>query len=244
MKNRDFSQFAQVDPEVKALLGELIRPSDEVLATRYRALMREVGEHLASGLLSEGVDRGHDKHICIVCTVEDADFLAAGVMDGLKNGGVADDRLYLQCFWNEKVRENGISLSPVTRQYSEKFDTSKATFVIVKSIISGACVVKTNLTRALSSAKDANVFVASPVMLEGAQIRLEEEFPKAISNRFKYVWFATDYEKNGEDVLPGIGGSVYTRLGFKDEEDKNKHVPEIVKTRRNQRFKALQHAAV
>jgi hypothetical protein len=238
MMKRDFSKFAQVDPEVQGLLDELARPYEEVREDKYRELMRKIGLHLATGLLSEGVDQLHDKNICIVCTVEDADFLASGVLDGLERGGVDAERLHLQCFWNDKIREGAISLSPVSRQYSEPFDTAKAAYVIVKSIISGACVVKTNLTRVLSNAGDADVYVAAPVLLDGAQKKLASEFPTSIASRFKYVWFATDHEKNGEDVLPGIGGSVYQRLGLGDEVSKNKHVPDIVKLRRSQKFGA------
>ncbi len=238
MNVRDFSEFAHTDPKVKLLLGELTRPMSEVRESKYRELMREIGSHLASGLLREGVGRLSNKNICIVCTVEDADFLASGVLNGLERGGVNPARIYLQCYWNEKIREKKLSLSPVVRQYAEPFDASNVTYVIVKSIISGACVVKTNLTRALSNASDADVYVAAPVLLEGAQKKLASEFPKSVANRFKYVWFATDYEKRGDDVVPGIGGSVYERLGLGDEVSKNKHVPDIVKQRRSQRFGA------
>lgn len=235
---RDFSTFAQVDPEVQDLLGELARPYKEVREDRYRDLMKDIGLHLATALLHQGIDQTHKKNICIVCTVEDADFLASGVLSGLERGGVEPERLHLQCFWNEKIREGTLSLSPVSRQYVEPFDTTKAAYVIVKSIISGACVVKTNLTRALSNVMDADVYVAAPVLLDGAQQRLESEFPASISKRFKYIWFATDYEKNGEEVIPGIGGLVYKRLGLGDEVSKNKHIPDIVKLRRSQKFGA------
>lgn len=235
MKNRDFSKFALLDPEVQGLLGEIARPYEEIREERYRTLMREVGMHLAASLLAEGIDKFHNKDICVVCTVEDADFLAAGVMEGLERGGVDASRLYLQCFWNERVRSEAVSLSPILRQYVEPFDTAKVTYVVVKSIISGACVVRTNLTRVLSDAENADVYVAAPVLLDGAQNRLSSEFPADISSRFKYVWFATDYEKDGDHVLPGVGGSVYERLGLGNEISKNTHIPTIVKQRRSQR---------
>lgn len=243
MKKRHFSEFAQVDPEVKVLLDELVKPMSEVHADKYRKLMHEIGVHLASGILRDNADKLRGKDICVVCTVEDADYLASGVMDGLEQGGIKADKLYLQCFWNEKVREGAISLSPVSRQYAEIFRVENAAYVVVKSIISGACVVKTNLTRALSTARDADVYVAAPVLLDGAQSRLESEFPKEVAGRFNYVWFATDYEKSGDDVLPGIGGSVYQRLGFEDEVSKNRYVPEIVKQRRVERFAKQKVAA-
>jgi hypothetical protein len=59
----------------------------------------------------------------------------------------------------------------------------------------------------------SRVFVAAPVMLKGAEERLASEFPWEISSRFEYRMFAIDDEKDEEEnVLPGIGGSVYERL--------------------------------
>jgi hypothetical protein len=52
------------------------------------------------------------------------------------------------------------------------------------------------------------------------------------------VWFASDKEKKGDSVIPGIGGSVYELLGFKNSEDKNKYMPTIVKERRESFFGA------
>lgn len=236
MKNRDLSKFVEADPDVAALLTELTRPMHEVPVGRYREIMRAVGVHLARGLVVAGLGRVPDRGICIVCTVEDADYLAAGVIDGLQRAGIRPESIFLQCFWNERVREDDVSLSPVSKQYAEPFDSSQVTYVILKSIISGACVVKSNLTRVLSRASAQEVYVAAPVLFGGAQARLEQEFPKEISSLFRYVWFATDYDKTGEYVTPGIGGSVYKRLGLGNESTKNKYLPEIVKLRRRERF--------
>ncbi|HEX9511283.1 MAG TPA: hypothetical protein VF939_12425 [Puia sp.] len=46
---------------------------------------------------------------------------------------------------------------------------------------------------------------------------------------------STDNEVNAKGkVIPGIGGSVYQRLGLDNSEKKNKYIPQIVKTRREQ----------
>ncbi|MBK6999499.1 MAG: hypothetical protein IPH35_05880 [Rhodoferax sp.] len=68
----------------------------------------------------------------------------------------------------------------------------------------------------------------------GAQERLAQEFPKDIADKFEYLWLATNSQKNGDYVDPGVGGSVYERLGFVNEVEKNKYTPQIVKTRRAQ----------
>jgi len=97
-------------------------------------------------------------------------------------------------------------------------------------------VVKTNLTRAISYANPARIFVAAPVLLEGAEGRLSNEFPKHINQKFEFIHFATDTEKNGEDVIPGIGGSLYELLGLGNSLEKNKYVPALVKERRKKFF--------
>ncbi|MGQ7846600.1 hypothetical protein ACUNV4_19110 [Granulosicoccus sp. 3-233] len=40
-----------------------------------------------------------------------------------------------------------------------------------------------------------------------------------------------DKSDTGE-VIPGIGGNVYQRLGFGDQESKNRYTPDFVKERR------------
>jgi len=170
-----------------------------------------------------------------VCTVEDADFLARGLIEQLEEDGYGQ-RIHLLCLWNGKIKEESVSLSPVLREYKEAFNADDSVFIIVKSIISGACVVKTNLTRAISISKPTKIFVAAPVMLDGAEGRLAREFPVEINSKFEFVHFATDDEKNGDDVLPGIGGSVYELLGLGNSQQKNKYVPQIVKERRAKHF--------
>lgn len=237
MTDRNFSKFAQAEPEIQELLSQLVRPYEEVDAEKYGNLMHKIGLHLASSLLREAIHLRDDKDICLVCTVEDADFLASGVLSGLEQAGISPERIHFQCFWNEKIREASLSISPISRQYAENFDTENAVYLVVKSIISGACVVKTNLTRVLSNAKQAEVYVAAPVLFVGAQERLAAEFPTEVSRRFHYVWFATDYKKHEDgNIIPGIGGSIYQRLGLGDEVTKNKYIPDIVKVRRRQKF--------
>jgi hypothetical protein len=225
------TSFSQRDPEALALVNKLATLKGN--KAQYRDTMLAIGRHLAIGIAPL---LPTDRHICIVCSVEDADFLARGFLEQLTMpNGVPKDCVHLLCLWNDKIREGGISLSPVIKQYKEDFP-KKSIIVVIKSIISGACVVKTNLSRAISFADPETIFVAAPVMLVGAENRLAQEFPLEISNRFQFVHFATDTEKNGEDVVPGIGGSVYELLGLGNSREKNKYVPHIVKERREQLF--------
>lgn len=236
--SRTFTTFAEHDPEAKTLVNELPRLKGDVEG--YRTKMRMLGVHLADSILPL-LSSESTKDICVVCTVEDADFLARGLIEELESHNFRDNT-HMICMWNQRVKKEGVSISPVLRTYEESFDKNDAIFIIVKSIISGACVVKTNLTKAITSANPRRVFVASPVMLKDAEKRLSNEFPEEISRKFEFVHFATDTEKSpdGEEVLPGVGGSVYELLGLGDGKAKNKYIPEIVRERRRKAFPELQ----
>ena len=234
---RTFTHFSYEDPVAKQLVDELHTIQGNPMM--YQEHMLQIGRHLGAGIIPK-LPKNQNSAICVVCTVEDADFLARGLIEALEQDGFAE-RVHLVCLWNEKIRENGVSLSPISRQYKEEFSSENSIFIVVKSIISGACVVKTNLTRAVSFSQPSRIIVASPVMLIGAEGRLEREFPPAISAKFEYVHFVTDTEKDkdGENVLPGIGGSLYELLGLGNQHEKNKYVPSIVKERRKRLFPAI-----
>lgn len=235
--SRKFTAFAAQDPVARALVDELPRMKGNVEG--YRQKMRELGAHLAESLLPTLRNESF-KDICVICTVEDADFLARGLIEELETNSLGPNTRMI-CMWNKRVKKEGVSISPVLRSYEENFDKNNAIFIIVKSIISGACVVKTNLTRAISSANPTRVFVVAPVMLIDADKRLASEFPENISSKFEFINYATDTEKSsdGEEVIPGVGGSVYELLGLGDATEKNKYVPEIVRERRRKSFPDL-----
>ena len=57
---------------------------------------------------------------------------------------------------------------------------------------------------------------------------LRKEFPEVISSKFRFLTFAVDDEKKGSEVLPGIGGWVYPRLGLGGMAEKNSYIPKMV----------------
>ncbi|MBM9538922.1 hypothetical protein JWG43_17785, partial [Desulfobulbus alkaliphilus] len=118
-----------------------------------------------------------------------------------------------------------------TQEYVEPLDGVDQ-IVMLKSIISGSCVVRTNLEHLFDDISPSRVHVVAPVMLDGADERLTQEFPRELSERFQYWMFEvdTEREKNG-DVVPGIGGEVYGRLGLGDQAAKNKVMPDLVRQR-------------
>lgn len=229
--------FAIQDPGGLDLVDSLPALRGDIAG--YREQMRRIGQHLGESVLSVLGSLEQDREICIVCTVEDADFLGRGLIEALEKNGLGD-RIRLLCLWNESIRQDGVSLSPISKQYREELSAEgKPIFIVVKSIISGACVVKTNLLRALSQAEPARILVAAPVLLEGAEDRLRDEFPPTMHSRFEFVHFTTHTERNGENVVPGIGGSIYELLGLGDKTAKNKYLPELVRERRRRFFAAI-----
>lgn len=151
---RRLSSFASKSREASDLLDALV--SKDISSDIYRSVMQQLGEKLAENILETKSIPDTNK-IQVVCTVEDADFLAKGVIDYLQRY-IDSSNIFLTCIWNSKVRDGRVSLSPILKIYDESkslaSDSDKTSIIVVKSIISGACVVKTNLLRVLSSVKD------------------------------------------------------------------------------------------
>lgn len=232
--SREFTPFA--DQTAKFGLNRLLeKPSD---VSKYRQTMRELGHGLADHVLQQ-VPEARDHQVCVLCTVEDADFLARGIVERLEQGGLSSEQVSLACFWNERVKnfddddDDSIDVAPITKRYREVEDVRNSVLILAKSIIRGTCVVRTNLAALLNTQEPFRVVVTAPVMFRGAPDKLAQSFPQAISRRFEYIAYAIDDQRVGPDVIPGVGGSPYVLLGFGDA--KNAYVPEIITERRLQR---------
>lgn len=222
---RTYSSWA--DSKAKILLDNLIKKS--ISHDEYRSIMEQLGQELAKELI--GQLYGFNQ-ILLICTNEDADFLARGVIRSLE--GVSSLQTSLACFWNDRKRiNNEIEVAPIIKRYIEPTEGAVDAFVVVKSIISSACVVRSNISELIFEKNPKYTFILSPVILEGAQQKLEAEFDACITQRFKYIWLAEDSEMSEDgNVNPGIGGSVYELLGIGTNEDKNKYIPNVVSERR------------
>ncbi|MEI2780248.1 MAG: hypothetical protein V9H25_02915 [Candidatus Competibacter sp.] len=222
---RTYSNLA--GSKAKMLLNELIKKP--ISHDKYRHIMEQLGQELAKELIQQlyGFNQ-----VLLICTNEDADFLARGVICSLER--VNSLRTSLACFWNDRKRINeNTEVAPIIRRYVEPIEGNVDAFVVVKSIISSACVVRSNISELIFEKNPKYVFILSPVILVGAQQRLEAEFDISIAQHFRYLWLAEDNEtsENGS-VNPGIGGSVYELLGIGTSEDKNRYTPNIVSERR------------
>ena len=217
-----------VDRNTISLLDKLINA--QTSSAEYSIAMYGLGNVFGKIILSLAKDFGT---IAIATTVEDADFLGKGIIDVLEQNG---KKVGLTVFWNKRFKpnaENNLSIAPIIKEFREKNQDKSGLLVIIKSIIANSCVVRTNLTRLIEESNPNKIFIVAPVLLSGAIEHLKNEFDDDISRRFSYLYFAEDNEKTKDGmVLPGIGGDVYQRLGFKNQDDKNKFVPDIVKERR------------
>jgi len=219
---RKFNQC--VTSNVEALLATLTDKS--VTSSVYRETMFEIGKFMGQEL-SKKLDP--NKSYCVASTVEDADFLSKGIIESIKENAFS---VYLVCFWNDRINLNGTSVAPIYNKYHDNGFESSDSLIVVKSIISGSCVVKTNITALIESVKPEKIFVLAPVMHKDSAVKLEKEFPIQITSLFNYFTLATDEHRDCKgEVLPGIGGSVYERLGFSGQADKNSYIPKIVHER-------------
>lgn len=213
------------DRETIHLMQALSTPGISV--DDYRRSFYQIGKALGK-LLNEKTQNEYGNTM-LACTSEDADWLAHGVLDALSRKEVS-----LAVFWNERISLNtrtGLEYSPIVKSYIEPIEECR-TLIMVKSIISTSCVVRTQLTRLINKIRPQEIYIVAPVMYKNAQASLEKEFPTSISNKFKFLTFAIDTVKDVQKgIIPGVGGMVYPKLGLGDSHEKNKYMPSLVKER-------------
>lgn len=196
----------------------------------YRAAMTELGR-----LLGEVFAARQDlvgRTVCVAFTVEDADYLARGVIDALEKAGA---KPILACFWNRRDTPydiEGLDIAPIVQEYIEPLPAKLDHLIVLKSIISGTCVVRTNLLRLVDQAHPGAIHILAPVRLTGAENRLARSLPSDLVSRFDLISFAIDTEETPEGIIiPGIGGEIYERLGLGGIVEKNTVMPRLVEER-------------
>lgn len=214
----------------------IIRKSLDALANKttgvdaYREAFEILGIELGR-VLAKKVGDVLAEETMLVCASEDADWLAKGVENGFGKG-----ELPVSIYWSTRnvvyQADNGdkIEISPIVKAYEEPIEKCRL-LVVVKSIISSSCVVKTQLTRLIDRVNPEMIVIMAPVMYKEAQPNLLKVFPKEINKKFRFLQFAVDDNRQGGEVIPGIGGMVYPRLGLGDMNQKNLYIPDMVKER-------------
>ncbi|MBQ8530491.1 MAG: hypothetical protein IJ430_04950 [Parabacteroides sp.] len=213
------------DSTVKRLMEVLSSSTTSV--DEYRNAFYQIGVALGN-LLNQKVRHGYGKTM-LACAAEDVDWLVKGVLESISQKEIA-----LAVFWHGRItldEEMKLEYSPILKSYVEPIDNCQ-TLILVKSIISTSCVVKTQLTRLVNKINPSTIYILSPVLYKDAESNLQREFPKRIYDKFKFLTFAIDSERDEQGaVLPGIGGMVYPKLGLGDSQEKNKYIPNLVKER-------------
>jgi hypothetical protein len=220
------TQSEYYTPVIGSLLNKLTS-TPLISPEEYRSTFYSIGIELSCIL--NGLLKSYGSTM-VACASEDADWLAQGLMDSLSAKDPA-----LAVFWTDRYRypeKQSVDLSPIVKSYIEDIPDCQ-TLIIIKSIIATSCVVKTQLSRLIETINPENIFIVAPVMLKEAEQSLREEFPLTISSKFHFITLAIDDNLNEQgEVVPGIGGMIYSRLGFGSINQKNKYIPEIVKHRR------------
>lgn len=214
------------NPEIIELMHILSNPATSIEV--YRDSFYQLGRSL--GVFLNRQTSNEYGETMLACASEDADWLAHGVLDTISQKHVS-----LAVFWNERItldNKTNIEYAPIVKSYIEPIENCQ-TLILVKSIISTSCVVKTQLTRLVNKINPQEIFIVSPVMYKDAASSLQREFPKSISSKFRFLTFAIDTVRDAKGcILPGIGGMVYPKLGLGgDSHDKNKYIPDLVKER-------------
>lgn len=213
------------DCSVIKLMDTLSDPA--VSVEDYRNSFYQLGKVLGE-LLNQKSENDYGETM-VACASEDADWLAKGVLESLFRTKVS-----LAVFWNERLyldEKKQLEYSPIVKSYIEPIQNCQ-TLILIKSIISTSCVVKTQLTRLVNEINPQVIYIVSPVMYKDAEKNLQHDFPESIHSKFHFVTFAIDTERDSQGrVLPGVGGMVYPKLGLGDTHEKNKYIPDIVKER-------------
>lgn len=226
-EGRRYSKIA--DGAARNALQALLSAGKRKNTYDYQLQMEKLGFLLGKSM-RDGESLASAKTVLVVSTAEDADYLANGVIKALKE----KFDVKFAVFWNNHYSlENKTSIAPVVNTYYEPGYEESNALVIVKSVISGSCVVKTNLMRLMSvkeSLLNNSIHVVAPVIHESAKEKLEGEFPSFISSKFTFVYFAKDEIRTADgDVVPGIGGQVYELLGLKDQPSRTGYIPALIK---------------
>ncbi|HAS8314473.1 TPA: hypothetical protein I7702_05840 [Vibrio vulnificus] len=219
-----------IDTDIQQNL-ELIADT-ETSVDQYKLAFVNLGQRLAERFISTHKEV-LDADITIAVTAEDADFLAKGFIDRFEK--ISGKKAFLACFWNDHTTESltGRSIAPPINEYLQPGFEDSSDLVVIKSIISGSCVVRSNILALHDRMKHmSKVHVAAPVMYENAESTLKGEFPLELSSKFDFTWFAKDSERKCDgEVIPGIGGQIYNRLGLNGKPHEMNYMPESVVSR-------------
>lgn len=223
MNNRTYTPIAGVAAKrhLQGLLDSVKQP------TLYRKHMTALGQLLALNIVTL-LPNQLSKQTLVISTAEDADFLQRGASEVLRDHQIP---FKLAVFWNHHYQlPNHSSVAPIIHKFIQSGYEQATNIIIVKSVMSGSCVVRTNLIEMLGDMPNVeNIFILAPVAHTQSENKLKAEFPDKIADKFKFVTFAIDDTRSPSgDVIPGIGGQVYELLGLGDQPVFTAYMPKVV----------------
>lgn len=220
LTERAYSRFA--DAVAKNALLELLNSTGD--PTQYQSAMKLLGCCLGN-ILNELLP--NNAKCLVASTAEDADYLSSGILESLQ----LKHEALVAIFWNNHYPISGGSVAPIVHKYLQPNYETANYLIIVKSVISGSCVVRTNILALIEKLNVDKIYIASPVMHVRAEEALKSEFPESISSKFEFIYFAKDAKKDNEsgEVIPGIGGQIYQLLGIGSQPVKIGYMPKLVK---------------
>ena len=199
---------------------------------QYRQHMTALGKLLGACamplLLSKGLSHATSQQTLIISTAEDADFLQHGVSEVLQDNHIP---FKLAVFWNHHYQlPNQSSVAPIVHKFIEAGYEHATNIMMVKSVMSGSCVVRTNLIEMIGDMPNVeHIYILAPVAHMQSEVKLKAEFPTSISDKFQFICFAIDDNRSQSgDVIPGIGGQVYELLGLNDQPVLAAYMPKVV----------------
>lgn len=219
MSPRKYSQYS--NKVVEGYIAELLA---DTVPTAYARTMEKLGKMLGEALA---------RNICakdlnlVVSTAEDADSLSKGVISALDQHQLPHK---LAVFWNHHYQTGARSVAPIVNKYLETGFDNAENIILIKSIISGSCVIKTNLLALINNVKSVRfIYILAPVMHADSETNLKNEFSSEIAAKFRFIYFVTDTVREDDGtVRPGIGGEVYDRLGLGGQPVNVGYIPKLV----------------
>ena len=227
---RQYVNEVRNDREVHEYFSLLIDKSSS--SDTYANALEKLGSKLAQ-FVNPLIE--NSKKTVFSCSTEDADWLGKGLLENLLIENVS-----VAVFWNFRTHagnDQNLVIAPIVKSYIEDIGNCD-TLIICKSIIYTSCVIRTNITYLINQINPSKIIIVSPVLFKSAKESLLNEFDESTSSKFEFIYFAIDDEVTSQgEVVPGIGGNMYNRLGFSDVQNKNKYIPQLVKSRRDNLYR-------
>lgn len=175
--------------------------------------------------------RGHD--VCVVCDSENADGLAAGVIEHLSEKLGGGERVHLWCLWSTPADTEYVHLvmaDPIHKQYKESHNERKTVYVIVKNVMTDRDTRNSyKLVSRISSSYRPKIILSSVCSLgdkiEGVLKNLSPLFRKILYHHSLYD--DSDKTKRKSDM---------TATEYSVWQQNHELIPDVVKTRRTERF--------